>query len=200
MIKKIILLINLLPIALVVNSEITNVDEKFTLLCVDEKSTGFNWKKGDWHQTNFITGQKYIIKKHDKPLSSNSPGYVRNSTENRLCAFNQRESREWTTSVSQDGCYSIKEFGKETRMVDYTICREDWSKDQQSKLSLKEIFCKKRATNSEWIISPNEWFHRSNMHSNLDSDPKGFVLDGVKELPDDYKDSLSISVGKCSEI
>jgi len=199
MIKKIVLLINLLPIALVVNSEITNVDEKFTLLCETEKSTGFYWKKGDWHQTNFIAGKKYIIKKHDKPLSIDSPDYVRNSSENESCAFNQSESIEWTTSISQDGCYSIKEFGKESGYSNYSICREDWSKDKQSKLSLKEISCERRF-NREWNISPNGWFHSSFMHSDLDSEPKRVVFDGVEQFPDDYKDSLFITVGKCSEI
>ena len=44
------------------NAEITSYDERFTLLCEIEGSTGFNWSNGNWHQANFIAGQKYIKK------------------------------------------------------------------------------------------------------------------------------------------
>ncbi len=199
MIKKILvtaLLINLLLLSSVATAEITDVDEKFTLLCEVEKSTGFNWKNGDWYQTNFITGEKYIIKKHDKPLSIDSPDYVyEGGIKNWKCQYGQ--GKDEYSNI--DGCYSIKKFGEKSRIHNYSICREYWLKDKQSKSLLKSISC--IIVGTEWIISPNEWFHRNYVNSDLDSEPQGYTDEsGVVLIPPDQKDSLMLSVGRCSEI
>jgi|GEM_PF-1947539 len=190
----------LLLLSLVANSEITDADEKFALLCEVEKSTGFHWKKRDWHQANFITGQKYIIKKHSKSLNINSPEYISYGSKSERCKYGQEKDYISTGYLKTDGCYSIKIFGEKDKWSSYGLCKEHWDKDEQSNLSLSQINCDTLTTGS-WKISPNEWFHKSMVHSSLEANPKGFKGDGIiSGIPDDYKDSLSLTVGKCSEI
>jgi hypothetical protein len=189
-ITALIVFVNLLLFVSVANAEITDTNEKFTLLCKVEKSTGFNWKKGDWYQTNFKAGEMYIIKKHDKPLSIDSPDYVYESgVKNSSCRYGQE--KDGYSNI--DGCYSIKEIGEKSKP--YTICREYWPKGKQ----LKKISC--NFLGSEWDISPNEWFHRTTVLADLDSEPQGYTdRSGVVLIPPGQKDSLVLSVGRCSEI
>ena len=35
-------------------AQITDTQTKFSMLCVADKGTGFNWKDNDWVQTNYV--------------------------------------------------------------------------------------------------------------------------------------------------
>ena len=65
------------------------------------------------------------------------------------------------------------------------VCQR-WEK-QGTKLTLTQVECSKGP--EDFIFAPNGWFHRSDIHSDLADAPKN-----------DYKDSLVVGTGKCSEI
>ena len=86
------------------------------------------------------------------------------------------------------GCYEIKGFG-----VDRVIprdCKEKWTtypkEDEETNpktRKLESVSCEI----TDFRFAPNGWFHTSFVHKNL------------KAIAD-YKDSLSVSVGKCSTL
>ena len=43
-------------------AQITDIQTRFSMLCVAEKGTGFNWKNNDWVQTNYVP-YSYILTK-----------------------------------------------------------------------------------------------------------------------------------------
>ena len=178
------------------NAEITSYDERFTLLCEIEGSTGFNWSNGNWHQVNFKAGRKYIIKKQDDEKSEDDEDFNFDEVKNRFCTFGQEEDYEDSSSIKRDGCYMIKEFGEESNSFSSRLCRERWIKDGFS-LKLDKVVC--TWGNPEMRFKPNGLIHVHNSGT-LESNPKGFVENGVTVIPPDYKDSMYIAFGRCSTI
>ncbi len=148
-----------------VNAEIVNNEEYFTLFCEGEKSTGFNWKRGNWHKASFIT-EKHIIKKLNPEESSRCT-----SMDNR--------------SDFKDGCYNIRVLGENFNDSKTEKCIEYWWPGESKVNHLARIIC----SNSGWKIKPNGWFHKATLNSSLSDSPEG-----------DYKDSLSLTIGKCSTL
>ena len=56
-------------------ADITSIDERFTLLCQDDKATGFKWKNDEWKQTNWTPGMT-VIKKHDYVKSADDDDWI----------------------------------------------------------------------------------------------------------------------------
>ena len=84
------------------------------------------------------------------------------------------------------GCYNIYAVGKKFRESNSQICYEKWDK-KGANITLDLVECSD--SKEDYIFSPSGWFHHSYIHLNLDQRPeKG------------RKDSLSLSVGKCSLI
>ena len=178
------------------NAEITSFDERFTLLCEIEDSTGFNWSNGNWHQANFKAGKKYIIKKQDDEKSEDAEDYDYAKVKNTFCTFGQEEVSEGASYIHRDGCYMIKEFGEESSGFNSTLCRETWDKDGRS-LKLDTVGCS--WGNPTMSFKPNGLIHVFSK-SSLESNPKGYVDNGVTIIPPDYKDSMYVAFGRCSTI
>ena len=197
--KKLLLLlfVSLILTSSYSNAEITSYDERFTLLCEIEDSTGFNWSNGNWHQANFIGGQKYIIKKQDDEKSRDAEDYDDSEVKNMFCTFEQEEEYENASSIHRDACYMIKKFGEESHAMNSKLCRETWDKVGQGSLKLDTVGC--TWGYPQMSFKPNGLIHVFNSGS-LESNPEGFIDNGVTIIPPDYKDSMYIAFGRCSTI
>ena len=197
--KKLLLplFVSLIVMSSYSNAEITSYDERFTLLCEIEDSTGFNWSDGNWHRTNFKGGQKYIIKKQDDEKSEDAEDFDFDKVKNTFCAYGQEEEVENYSSVYRDGCYMIKEFGEESTEFNSKLCRETWDKDEQGSLKLDMVGCTWGFP--QMSFKPNGLIHTYSGGS-LEANPEGWVEDGVTKIPADYKDSMYIGFGRCSTI
>ena len=156
---------------------VTEEDDYFTVLCEEEQSTGFNWEDGGWVRTKFITS-KIIIKKvkWDEKYVFCTEQEIKNRTE--------YEDLKWVY-----GCYESKRFGEEWSSYPryaVKVCSE-WWEEINDEFVLQSVKCDDSP--QEINFAPNGYFHKSYFHSNLSSKPK-----------DDYKDSLYVSVGKCSTL
>jgi hypothetical protein len=151
----------------------TKNDQLFKAVCIGEKSTGFNWSNNEWHFARFKP-EKYFIEKL-KP---------ERSARTLLCWSDaQEKKRHETTDMALDwGCYSVREGEHGHGLAQ--LCLEEW-KTINDKLLLQTVLCQ-------------------------ENDPINFVPDGeftavqwksaalTENVP--YKDSLSVTVGRCSII
>jgi hypothetical protein len=197
--KKLLLplFVSLIVMSSYSNADINSVDERFTLLCEIEDSTGFNWSDGNWHRTNFKGGQKYIIKKEADEKSIDDADFNYSDATYEMCTYSQKGESRFFTSVSRDACYSIKEFGKELNFVDSNTCRETWSIDEQGVETLDTVNCPYHS--KEMTFKLNGLIHTYSGGS-LEASPEGWIVDGVTKIPADYKDSMYIGFGRCSTI
>lgn len=149
----------------------------FKTLCIEDKATGFNWKSGDWIQTNFKAGDKLLIQKIDMTTNSKKP------IEEQYIPCQQTEL---ISSVDKylylKACYSVRNFGVEPlpgHLLDGEMCYELLENN-----NLKSIMCQGKGI----TFHPNGDFIQTR-GVNIDPFPK-----------DGYKDSLVLSVGKCSRL
>ena len=87
----------------------------------------------------------------------------------------------------RNACYSIAdneypEYGNEL------LCSEAWSLESNE---LKRITC--QVDYSNFIFSPNDWFHKSNFHGEID---RWGAIDNLESF---RKDMLTVSVGRCTK-
>jgi hypothetical protein len=161
------------------HAEITDKNEHFNILCVEENSTGFNWGNGNWKQRNF-KNNKYLAQKLKIENPTDTPG---KKPESGVCFDSiqyRQESKNNTYDVSW-GCYNIRAIGSTFYPYNSEVCREIWEKPESGTKYLLRVFC------NDLYFNPNGWFHRASLHGATGNKPK-----------DDYKDSLVISVGKCT--
>ncbi|MBQ0945136.1 hypothetical protein KAK07_17495 [Ideonella sp. 4Y16] len=148
-------------------------EEPFKALCVAEKSTGFNWKSGQWVQANFKAERKLIVQKLDLDKYRTKPAHE------RPLACSDDAMNSYDSKVLSKGCYLIKEMGSPTFiMFDSEVCIEAQVGDR-----LQSVQCKKLTFNPDGAFIEYPW------HSDISPKPK-----------DDYKDSLIVSVGTCSRL
>ena len=171
-----------------VQSEITELNHYFKLFCVSEKSTGLDWKKNAWIYSKY-KGQKYLIRKVKiEPLKILRKGEL--FPKSGACATTMSEKInpivEFADYKYDYGCYNIGKFGKEYSNIKSRLCSQQWKK-QGTQLTLTRVNCQQGQ--EDFIFAPNGWFHHSLIHSNLADAPKN-----------DFKGSLFVEVGKCSEI
>ena len=157
-------------------ADITAADQYFTALCVSDQSVGFNWRNNDWKFTHFKP-KKYIVQKFEmKPLITiPNSGFCLQTYETEA-----REPIRSDTSALVSGCYNYRDMGGKFHPTASKLCYEDWRKDKTD-WYLDSVEC------PLFKFSPNGHFHLVSLHSNLK--PKA-----------DYKDSMAVTVGKCSII
>ena len=158
-------------------ADITSIDERFTLLCQDDKVTGFKWKNDEWKQTNW-TPNMTVIKKHDYVKSADDDDWIDDESITRACAFRQEGSNS--------ACYSISQLGEEVGEWDYVSCSEWWKKDETGSKALKEVYCKEKLFGEKWEFQINGEFVAVKDMFDLSPSEKGI------------KDDIYIRVGKCS--
>jgi len=157
-------------------ADITSIDERFTLLCQDDKVTGFKWKNDEWKQTNW-TPNMTVIKKHDYVKSADDDDWIDDESITRACAFRQEGSNS--------ACYSITKLGDESDEWDYVSCSEWWGTDGTGSKKLNSVSCKEKLFAEKWSFEINGAFVAIKDMFNLSP------INGEK-------DSIYIRVGKCS--
>lgn len=148
----------------------SDMPDQYSLYCKGEKATGFNWRSNEWVETNFKMDDYIIIK----------------SPNNKCMETIDSQVRTYSGVMhTKDVCVNIREAGKQYMPNISGKCTEYYADASDTKwkdfLSCDNIFEKNFAT------SFNGWFHRASVHSDLN-------------IRSDYKDSLVIEVGKCSQI
>jgi hypothetical protein len=137
----------------------------FKALCISDKETGFNWKSGDWVQTNFNAGEKLLVQKLAMP--------------NPFCKEEVKSTFSGVGVFLSKGCYLINVMGSPpTLLFDTEMCDEFWEEQ-----SIRAIHCRR------FSFHPDGRFIRLPWHSDISNNPKN-----------DNKDSLVLSVGKCSRL
>ena len=182
---KRLLLLLLLSLGLVgLSNAVSSVDDYYTALCVTEKSTGFNWEDNNWKQYNF-TQSKYVVNKLNPAEVSE---FQCSETKDRNKDIYFSNDDEFETY----GCYSIKRLGYD-ELVAKLDCSERWStypkQDGEKYPKMKKLEIVWCSLSKDFKFSPNGWFH-----SNAQ------VTSSSLESSSEYKDSLVLSVGKCSTI
>ena len=156
----------------------------FKQLCVVDKSTGFYWRNGAWLNTKFKT-DKYIVSKITPPLNREEALKKKDVEERKAFVY----CRQYMTKPEHEegdfryfnACLKIQEVGSKYR--DHKICSEFHSKLKEENNWSIHFNCE------GFNFSPNGNFHMATIHDQLEDKPKN-----------GYKDSLSISVGKCVDI
>jgi len=150
-------------------ADITNTKQTFTVLCIEDDSTGFSWKNMQWQQTKY-TSSKYIIKKIKDSKYCSSEHLNKSSTDDYQYI---------------SGCYIGKRFGHNDLSIGHKQA-EVW------KLINKKYILVRVNYSDVWLrlhFAPNGEFIQSLTRVNL--------LDGASK---NYRDSISVSHGKCSII
>lgn len=156
-------------------AETTDAQKPFSMLCVAEQGTGFNWKNDDWVQTSYKL-ETYIINKLDG--------------QDRMCWFVGGERGEFSRPVVRDdlgkggyskGCYLLKEIGKKSGTLVADRCQESWI-DKNGELVLGTIFCE--GTFFDYKAQIDGAFILTRTY--------GVLMRGKQ------KDSVTLQIGKCS--
>lgn len=145
----------------------------FSALCVADESTGFNWKDGNWVRTTLKADSKILVVKIDMAENSAKP-----KNERQLRCEAERGFDEGFGSVINSACYLVKEMGHKPLPYDAGMCAESFNEGV-----LKSIECER------FTFLPDGGFVQYSKSEDVSSLPK-----------DGYKDSIYVSVGKCSRI
>lgn len=167
---KIVLLVLLVPSTAI--AEIQNRGQLFKLLCIGEKSVGFDWSGKEWTVARFKP-EKYVVEK--MPIDNKMTPF---------CTLTAPDDKGMVTEdyALQKGCYSIHEFGYKSYPMLSKLCLEEWRKIRE-KWTLELVFC----NDEEYInLKPEGMFILSQWSAPHDLDEKA-----------DRKDLKSITVGRC---
>lgn len=164
-------------------AQITDPKAVFTAMCISDKSSGFDWRKGNWDYSNFVPS-KYIVEKLMPEDYQPGKGIPRSG----MC---KTEIQRRETYLSEDvgylyGCYNKRRFGSTFYSVASRVCLEVWKGKVPNRV-LESVSCENSI--QPFTFAPDGWFHLASIHENLENTPK-----------DDYKDSLFVEVGKCAVI
>jgi hypothetical protein len=174
--KKLTLSLFLLLTFSISFADITSEEEHLTLLCQDDKVTGFQWRDGEWKFTKYKPVTT-IIKKHNDEKNAEDDDWTSEDAINIGCAYNQSEG--------VNGCYSINTLGEDR--MDYVSCREWWGYDDSGNYKLEEVYCSRSILYGKWELQINGEF---------------VAMKGPYGLSarDGKKDDIYIQVGKCSTL
>jgi len=192
--KKLLITVLILFSCTITNAEITSKEERFSLLCEAEKSTGFRWENNDWAKKNW-TLERYIITKQDYELSSDT-----DEAEHFMCAYNRQGSFVNTRSSTlyMDSCYMIKKVGEEDDELNYKTCREAWM--NESPYALEKVMCKDETDVNGIVFKPNGWFTKYHIAGQVANIPKPVMYQEQVVVKEGVKDDMSIYVGRCSTL
>ena len=158
-------------------------------LCISDQGTGFNWKKGSWEQVNFVE-DRFVVSKIDVP-DIPPEGWKGLEPEERLNIWitircDKSDFREETEGDFRiyHSCLKLQGLGE--KYAKYFECNELHYKEENSWVT--KFNCRSGPAHSLSMTKDGN-FIRSSVPSDLSSDPKN-----------DYKDSLSIFVGRCASV
>jgi len=153
-----------------------DMPDQYTLYCKGEQANGFDWLSNNWEKRSFKANDYIIIKSQNNNCWLSR--LIREKTNGEVV-------KNSASMHTKDVCINIREAGEEYNPKLSGKCTEYYSDSSDNKwsdyLSCENIFQK------NFVTKFNGWFHRSLVHSDLNN-------------RSDYKDSLAIEVGKCSQI
>jgi hypothetical protein len=149
----------------------------YSTVCVEEQSTGFNWQNKRWVQTNFKE-DTYIVSRI--PLEKYQSFLEARANNLHLCSDKSKENSEFEKTTFINECYSVTRIGQKPAFTDSRMCIEMWESKR-----LISVECDKHS--SKLTFQPTGNFIKQPWHSDLRSDVQN-------------KDSLALSVGKCTSI
>jgi hypothetical protein len=192
------------------NAGITDRNEYFTSSCEERVGTGLFWEKDrNWHAyelsekgyTKFVakkikvedyTEENKYAPKSGECILTMGKEYL-NEIEKKALEWNERDWKSDKIGVSQDGCYNIREFGRDFMNDETRVCREFWLKKGGIRV-LKSVSCEDIGVyGSPFYFSPDGWFHTAIIDNDLREFPS---LTG--RFP--TKDSMTLTVGRCSPL
>ena len=151
-------------------------------LCIEDKSTGFNWEKGNWRRVNFVP-EKFVVTKITLSQDGDSERYARVNCED---VPGRRDGLILEGYAVYQTCLSFQQMGSGTPT--YMDCWESHIQNKENKYDWA-IRLECRGGFSTFNFNPNGSFIRSVVHADTGASPEN-----------DYKDSLVIGVGKCADI
>ena len=174
----------------VVSAGITDAREPLTILrqlCIADHGTGFNWKNGAWMQVNYVE-PKYVVLKVDYPSTFPEESLGDEFMRYLYCTlvFDGESGMNLETFKSYNACLRVQQVGEEHST--YFACTENHSQDKETGRWGINFSCSNNGFDA-FHMRPNGRFHKGHIHGNVQDKPK-----------DDYKDSLTIYVGKCVDI
>ena len=156
----------------------------FKVICVEEKSTGFNWDADNWVQKNFKANKKIIIQKIDMDRF-NGLEMDPNLTP-KFCSEPTPQSL-----AGGIGCYLFNEVGKKASIVDAGDCFELF--DHSTNMP-KYVDCRGGGSiQGHVVFKPDGDFVRFSNSTTV-----GYDISNVDT--DEKRDSLTVTVGKCSAL
>lgn len=150
-----------------------------TSLCIEESSTGFNWRQGHWVEATF-SGHQYLVREIERAEEVGESCFERIAREARSLEPINNGFNTWSS-----GCYAIYDVGTEPGRFDVLMCDERWSDNG----SVDFVGCEHGGFQQFKMNVPGE-FVSYRTYAAPESDPKD----------DAERDSLVLSVGKCSVI
>src|SRR5262249_10341915 len=136
-----------------------------------DKATGFLWRNNGWVPTQFKP-EKYLVEKIDIGADLMRSGFCRSEIQGK-------QRIDGKDVIIDHGCYSVREMGSKSSPVNSHICIEQWNR-KSGKLSLESVDC------PDFRFAPDGYFHAVEWQS------------ATLDAKADYKDSMQITVGKCS--
>lgn len=146
--------------------------EGLKAICVREQSTGFNWENGRWVRTNFKPGNQFLIQRLNLEAYASKPTLEQPA----LCQI-EPVRQIGTTKISK-GCYQINDVGEPPVIFLSEMCDEIVEGKQ-----IVSIQCRKITFNPDGGFIELPW------HADISTSPRN-----------NRKDSLVLSVGKCSRL
>jgi hypothetical protein len=159
-----------------------------TIFCKETANTGYQWRKGAWKDTGFVENE-LMVKKISVAEQGALNGQEKFFTEARCGNGWMQDSKDTFYPPNREyamniGCYYLYPFGEAPNMLDIVECYETFEAKAKS---LQQISC--RSERMIFHAAPNGMFQAANVHGDITKKPKN-----------DYKDSIHLSVGKCSVI
>ena len=150
----------------------------FSQLCITDESAGFQWREGEWRFTKFIP-EKFVVTKVPIPKKWSEE----NSSAYAFCSDFAKERDDFSTETFSlfSSCLSLQDIGDDH--ISYTPCYESHRKRGD------KVMVQFACYEDNFFFVPNGLFHRGAIPDDPTRNPRN-----------DYKDSLSVSVGKCANI
>lgn len=146
----------------------------FSVLCIEDHSTGYNWRDGKWTPANYNTDQLLITDVSDDPELAGAN-----------CIAEDQVVSPWG-SVSAKRCFNLAAIGEPRSSSGTSRCTAWYDKDDTDKID--SVSCE--GAWEDYTFTPNGEFIMSRTYS------------APLSLPTDAenRDSLVLAIGKCSVV
>lgn len=149
----------------------------YSAVCVEEQVTGFNWQNKRWVKANFQV-ETFIVSRI--PLEKYKSIVDARANTILLCSDKSGDNYSYGNTDYVHECYSVSKLGEKPSILDSNMCLEVWENKK-----LQSVSCNNHS--SKLAFQPAGGFIKQPWHSDV-------------RLDEQQKDSLTLSVGKCTPI